>query len=262
MTVGIISDVHGNWEALEAVAQVLEGADEIWCLGDIVGYGADPKACLNWCRQRCSVMLKGNHDEAVATLRNLDFFNPIAREAVLWTRRQLSEEDRQFLSSLPPSQRIVREKEIPYPLWLAHGSLREPLEEYILDETIARVNARLLIEAAEREKVPEGVPLVLFFGHSHVAESYIFTDEPTRGRHASFSVSGRLRLKPRSTYLINVGSVGQPRDDVPEGSCALLNTDEGAVDIVRFPYLVEQAARKIISAGLPPELGYRLFYGW
>jgi len=262
MRVGIISDVHGNLEALQAVWQLFdaEKVDTVWCLGDTVGYGANPRECLAKVRDRCSVVLKGNHDEASATLWGLDWFNEWARQAALWTHHQLSEQEISFLRNLPASERVDLRDENLSVVRLVHGSLREPLTEYILNAHIAAENMELLL--SEIEPSTES-PALLFFGHSHVAEVYFLSSLRSRKlKHQRFLVTTDFQLQPGGAYLINVGSVGQPRDGNPYAACGILDTETLRLRVFRVPYDVERAAIKIIRAGLPQELALRLFQGW
>ena len=262
MRVGIISDVHGNLEALQAVWQLFdaEKVDTVWCLGDIVGYGANPSECLWEVRNRCSIILKGNHDEASATLWGLDWFNEWARQAALWTHYQLSEQEISFLENLPASQKVEIESENLPVVWLVHGSLRDPLTEYILNAHIAYENIGLLLSKSPSTL---STPTLLFFGHSHVAEVYFLPSPRSRKlRHQRFLVTTDLQIQQGGVYLINVGSVGQPRDGNPYASCGILDTETLTLRVARVPYDIERAAVKIMRAGLPQELALRLFQGW
>ncbi len=264
MRIGIISDVHSNWEALQAVLAHLEGkdVDELWCLGDAVGYGANPRECLSLLRQRCRVLLKGNHDEAAATLWHLEWFNDWARAAALWTHQQLTEEERLYLHGLPASQVVSLPSSSLPAVWLVHGSLREPLTEYILNAEIALANIHALQQEAQERLGQTTAPLVLFFGHSHVAEAYFMLPNKRRLQHRRFLVNTTLSLEPDGIYLVNIGSVGQPRDGTPHAACAVLDTETLTVEVFRLPYDVQTAAQKILQAGLPQELAWRLFQGW
>ncbi|MCS7187227.1 MAG: metallophosphatase family protein [Armatimonadetes bacterium] len=262
MRVGIIADVHSNLEALQSVWQLFdaEKVDTVWCLGDIVGYGANPSECIAEVKSRCSVILKGNHDEASATLQDLDWFNEWARQAALWTHYQLSEQEISFLESLPASRKVnLESSEVPV-VWLVHGSFREPLTEYILNAHIAAENLGLLVDKVGKI---EKFPTLLFFGHSHVAETYFLPSPRSRKmRHQRFLVTTDFQIQSEGVYLINVGSVGQPRDGNPYAACGILDTKTLTLRVFRIPYDVERAAVKIIRAGLPQELALRLFQGW
>jgi predicted phosphodiesterase len=271
MKIGIVSDIHGNLEALQSVWQLFdaERVETVWCLGDIVGYGANPKECLAEIRDRCSVILKGNHDEAAATLWGLEWFNEWARQAIVWTHHQLSAQERSFLQNLPASIRLFRSHsreqreqdsfDLAFPVWLVHGSIREPLTEYILNAHIAAEN----IEVLMAEALPTDAPTLLFFGHSHVAETYFLPSPRSRKlRHQRFLVTTEFQFQPGGIYLVNVGSVGQPRDGNPHAACGILDTENLTLKVFRIPYDVERAAVKILRAGLPQELALRLFQGW
>lgn len=262
MRIGIISDIHGNLEALQAVWHLFdaEKVDTVWCLGDIVGYGANPSECISEVKSRCSIVLKGNHDEASATLWGLDWFNEWARQAALWTHYQLSEQEIAFLENLPTNREVKLESENLPVVWLVHGSLRDPLTEYILNAHIAAENMELLLNKATSVA---GTPTLLFFGHSHVAEAYFLPSRRSRKlRHQRFLVTTDFQLQPDGVYLINVGSVGQPRDGNPYAACGILDTETLTLRVFRVPYDIERAAVKIIRAGLPQELALRLFQGW
>lgn len=262
MKIGIISDVHANLEALHAVWHLFdaERVDTVWCLGDTVGYGANPSECLSEVRQRCSLFLKGNHDEAAATLRNLEWFNEWARESAIWTHTQLSEQELEFLESLQPKKQVQIEAFGFKPIWLVHGSLRDPLSEYILNAQIAAENIDLL---KRQVPTPSDFPTLLFFGHSHVAEAYYIPSTKSKKlRHQRFLVTADMQLQIGGIYLINVGCVGQPRDGNPYASCGIFDTANLALRVFRIPYDVEKAAIKILRAGLPQELALRLFQGW
>ncbi|MGQ9463585.1 MAG: metallophosphoesterase family protein [Candidatus Fervidibacter sp.] len=262
MRVGIISDVHGNLEALRAVWELFDAqkVETVWCLGDTVGYGANPRECLSEVKKRCLVILKGNHDEASAGLWGLEWFNEWARQAAIWTHHQLSELERNFLKELPASQKVDLESEKLQTVWLVHGSLREPLTEYILSARIALENIELLLNEA-----PPGIesPTLLLFGHSHIAETYYLPSSRSRKlRHQRFLVTTEFQLEPEGIYLINIGSVGQPRDGNPHAACGILDTETLTLKVFRIHYDVERAAVKIMRAGLPQELALRLFQGW
>ncbi len=262
MRIGIISDIHANLEALRSVWQLFdaEKVDDVWCLGDIVGYGANPNQCISEVRKRCSLILKGNHDDTAATLCNLEWFNEWAREAILWTHAQLSEQELEFLENLQPKQQVHVEGFGSVPIWLVHGSLRDPLSEYILNDQIASENIELLKSQAP---FSSDFPILLFFGHSHVAEAYhINSPRSKKLNHQRFLISTNLQLRPNGFYLINVGSVGQPRDGNPYASCGIFDTETLTLRVFRIPYDIERAAIKILRAGLPQELALRLFQGW
>lgn len=239
MKVTILSDIHGNLEALQEVASQIEG-ESIVVLGDVVGYGAQPEECLRWVMQKKARMVMGNHEACLLGLLPLSWFNPRAQEAVLWTREQLSSRSWDFIRCLPS---FFEEHGV---FWV-HGSLREPLEEYVTDVSVARV----LFERFPFQ--------ICFFGHTHVAEGYIYQDGKIE--HLSFVQGGELMVSAEKRYLINCGSVGQPRDGNPQASFGVWDLEEGKVVISRVDYDVETASQKILEAGLPENLAYRLWVG-
>ncbi|MGE5308426.1 MAG: metallophosphoesterase family protein [Deltaproteobacteria bacterium] len=240
MRYGIFSDIHSNREALDTVLSAFdsEDIDMFFCVGDIVGYGAQPVDCIARVRNIPAIFIAGNHDQAVAGLFPIELFNPDAREAVDWTRDRLSREDIAFLSGL----RLVYRDE---PLTLVHGTLDEPAEfHYLTDISAAKATFALL----ETE--------VCFVGHTHVAEVY-----EQDGTDISLRLPGTVELGGGRRYIVNVGSVGQPRDGDPRASYCVFDTEKRTIEMRRVEYDARSAARKIIDAGLPPFLGDRLLYG-
>ncbi len=240
MRYGIYSDIHANLEALQAVFARLEQEkiDQYICLGDIVGYGANPKECIQMVLDKKSLVIAGNHDYAVAGKLNLDFFNHFAREAAMWTRKQLTNDEKQFLANLDLVQVI---QDI---LTIVHGTLNFPeMFDYIQTSYDAHLSLELL-------ETP-----VCFFGHSHVPITFL------QGQTVSFSMDEEITIEKNRKTLINVGSVGQPRDENPMASCAIYDAEAGKVSIHRVEYDIEGAIEKIIKAGLPEILGERLRYG-
>lgn len=245
MRYGIISDIHGNIEALERVLEELSDVDKVICLGDIVGYGANPNECCERIRSVCSIALMGNHDAAVIGMMDLCWFNPFAKDAILWTRQQLSQENFDFLKSLS-SVKVVDN------LFIAvHGSLREPLEEYILSEDIALASIR---------RMPSNVR-VMFCGHTHIAEAYEWYPRTRVMGRINLSKGGSIFISDECHYIINCGSVGQPRDYNSMASFIVYDTELREVIVRRVKYDVDKAAKKIIEAGLPLALAMRLYCG-
>jgi predicted phosphodiesterase len=232
MRLAIISDIHSNLEALTKCVDLIDQmrVDQILCLGDVVGYGADPSPCLRIVRERCSVVLMGNHDSAAVDPDIADDFNNLARMAAHWTHSVLSDEEQEYLSTLPFTAEVEG-------LWLVHGSPREPEEfHYILSSADAD------------EAFDYFTQRLCFVGHSHVPG--IFSE---RGRVGAINANGR--------FLINVGSVGQPRDGNPRLSFGVLDTEAWTYRNVRSEYDVQTAMGKILDAGLPPSLAERLLAG-
>jgi predicted phosphodiesterase len=246
----VISDIHGNLEALQAVLDdVPEGVETIFCLGDVIGYGASPNECCDLVRELEMPTISGNHDLAVTDLStDLSWFNPVAAAAVEWTRERISRENAQFLLSRPRTMRSG-------PSLFVHGSPRDP-DEYILDAAGARENLALL--EADYPDVR-----VCFFGHTHVK-----TVAPSPDGLADDEEPGEVLDLPGSgPYLVNPGSVGQPRDGDRFASYILAEVaPEGQPGGARVayrtvPYDVQKAQTKIRAAGLPDILADRLSRG-
>jgi diadenosine tetraphosphatase ApaH/serine/threonine PP2A family protein phosphatase len=241
----VISDIHSNLPALDAVLESIEaaGVDEIWCLGDVVGYGAQPDACTDLIRERCALCLVGNHDIAVLGGLDTASFSETAAEAVAWTVANVAERTLEFLRELEPDGR--REN-----FGLFHASPRDPVWEYVLS-----------VEQAEECMAAQAEPVGLI-GHSHVA---LFFSSPagagaesTRGAQMS---DGALLDFGAGSWLINPGSVGQPRDGDPRAAWLELDVDAASALFHRVPYDIERAADSIVAAGLPGQLAIRLQTG-
>ncbi len=239
----VISDIHGNLEALEAVLRdVPDGIGKIYCLGDVVGYGASPNECCELVREREMPLISGNHDLAVTDLStDLAWFNPVAAAAIEWTREQLTEENADFLRTRPRTMQAEG-------ALFVHGSIRDP-DEYVLNGAVARENLAIL-----KEQYPD--VQVCFFGHTHVKTVVPSPDGPSLG-------SDSLDLGSGGPYLVNPGSVGQPRDGDTFASYILAeNSPDGVQVTYRFvEYDVAKAQTKIRAAGLPDILADRLAYG-
>ncbi|MGQ0548405.1 MAG: metallophosphoesterase family protein [Armatimonadota bacterium] len=242
MRVAVLSDIHANLEALEVVLSHLEGQahDCVVCLGDFVGYGPDPNACIELVRPRLRAAVVGNHDAAAIGVRSSEDFNLYAAEAIIWTQRTLSEGSRAYLAGLP--QRADVEG-----LLLVHGSPRGPVDEYILDTRTARASF-----AAD----PFRVAVV---GHSH--QPVVFIESHHRASAQGLLPEVPVRLRSHNRYIINVGSIGQPRDGDPRASYAIVDTVEGTATLFRVAYPVEETQRKMEAAGLPAPLIERLAHG-
>jgi diadenosine tetraphosphatase ApaH/serine/threonine PP2A family protein phosphatase len=236
----ILGDIHGNLEALEAALKGLRsaGIDRYLQVGDVVGYGADPGPCIQAMRDIHATVVAGNHDWAVIGKLDTSYFNPYAREAVEWTRSILSEDDRQFLERLSLVERVDDEIE------LVHATLDQPeLFDYI----------QTYYDAHQSFEAMQG--MVCFIGHSHVPVSFLRT-------HVIVHTDAEnLSLAEVSKALINVGSVGQPRDDNPKTAYAIYDTTTREYTLMRVAYDAKHTADKIRKAGLPPILGERLLFG-
>jgi predicted phosphodiesterase len=238
----VISDIHANWEALEAVLEAAKGNyDQILCCGDLIGYGADPNAVVEWTRDNCQTVIRGNHDKAGVNLADLEWFNPVAQIATVWTHQALTPENMQYVADLPAGPFQVED------FSLVHGS---PLNE---DEYLLNIS-----EAAEAFSYQPSQ--VVFFGHTHLQGGFEWRQKKT-WRIDSAPDAKVLELDARSAYLINPGSVGQPRDENPEAAFVIFDSDEQLVTYHRTPYDIEKAQAKIRGAGLPTVLADRLAVG-
>jgi diadenosine tetraphosphatase ApaH/serine/threonine PP2A family protein phosphatase len=235
----VISDIHGNLEALEAVLNdVPEEVETIYCLGDVIGYGASPDECCDIVRELGMPVISGNHDLAVTDLgTDLNWFNPLAAAAVLWTREHLSEDNAEFLRTRP---RTMQTDDALF----VHGSVRDP-DEYIINSVSAQENLAIL-----RSEYP-GVP-ICFFGHTHVKTVAPSPNGPVIEAHT-------LDLSANGPYLVNPGSVGQPRDGDTFASYVLAQDEYVTYRFVEYD--IQKAQDKIRSAGLPQMLADRLAVG-
>ena len=243
MRYGIISDVHSNIEALTAVLAALDsiGIDELICLGDIVGYGPSPNECCTLLRERGCLSIAGNHDEAAASSYGLEYFSPLAREALEWNRAALTRDHLDFLDTLP--------REMHFDGFdIVHGA---PVYhfDYILDVVDAQA-------AFSRTQAS-----LTFVGHSHIAEVY-YQDSGGRTYQQRLMHGGRVDIAPEYRYIVNPGSVGQPRDRNPQAAFALIDTGQGFVDVRRVTYDVRGVQERIERTRLPSQLGERLSIGY
>ncbi len=237
MKIGIVSDIHGNWEALKAVSYILESekVEEVWCLGDIVGYGPDPSLCIEWVKKNCKLIVCGNHDKAIYDPSELVYFNPAAQTAINWTSEQLKESDIAFLKSLPLT--INWEDYL-----LVHASPERP-QDWIYIFSVWE--AERAFECCEER--------IILVGHTHVPQAYELKEE--MAEEAEFPVE----LKSNIRYLINPGSVGQPRDGDPRASFGILK--DNVFELIRVEYDVRKTQTKMYERGLPEFLARRLATG-
>ncbi len=236
MIIALISDIHGNLPALEAALEYIHTIkpDKIYCLGDIVGYGPWPNECVQLVDDTCDQSLMGNHDYAAIGLLDTIGFNPVASEAMDWTRYKLGTDSLTFLKKLP----FTIDDDA---FMLAHASPKNPSYwNYVLS----------LMEA--REQIRSFEQQVCFIGHSHIP--IIFSSETMYSEN-------NLVLEPDGKYIVNVGSVGQPRDHNPNGSLVLFDTDSGSVENIRFAYDIKKTQDEIRRVGLPDFLAVRLTKG-
>jgi predicted phosphodiesterase len=241
----ILSDIHANLEALDAVLADARGAyDRIACCGDLIGYGADPNAICDWARANLHVVVRGNHDKACAYPAGADCFNPRAQVSAAWTRAALSSENLAYACALPqgPAE-IVGAR-------LVHGSPIDE-DEYLLSEQEAKHAAAHLAEG------------IYFIGHSHLQGGFLADWRGMRAlpRPESSGAGRTLALDPGRLYLINPGAVGQPRDGDPRAAYAIYRSEERVVHLRRASYDIQRAQAKILQAGLPPSLADRLAAG-
>ena len=241
----IVSDIHGNLEALDAVLAAAEGQyQRIVCLGDIVGYGADPNPIADWVRSEATATVRGNHDRACVGTDALEGYNPSARLSAIWTRGVLTPSNREYLERLPRGPLRIAEDGGRDGFDLAHGS---PLDED--DYLVAPVDLRFMRPYLETQ--------LTFFGHTHVQGGFLLS----RNGVKRLDPGSVLALEADHFYLVNPGSVGQPRDGDPRAAYALYSPENRTVEFRRVAYDVAKASSKILEAGLPPPLAARLFQG-
>jgi predicted phosphodiesterase len=239
MRYALIADIHSNLEALEVV---LNDAKEqkcthYACVGDVVGYGANPKECLDIVRSMGMPVVKGNHDEYCSSEEDLEGFNPHAAEAVNWTRKQLSKEDRAWLRDLKYIRLVAS-------FSMVHATLDGPQRwGYVFDKLAAAASFTYQNTA------------VCFFGHTHVPVAFV-RDSMVRGGTYS-----KFRVEPGKKYFVNVGAVGQPRDGNPKSGYVVYDLNEGTIELRRLDYDIPKAQKKIMEAGLPQRLADRLAVG-
>jgi len=241
----ILSDIHANWEALDAVAADSAGSfDQVLCCGDLVGYGADPNVAVEWVRANCAAVVRGNHDKACTGLDDLEWFNPIARTAALWTAQVLTPENADYARALPKGPFALGGFEI------VHGSAIDE-DEYVLGPAEAEQAFAYMENRVE------------FFGHTHVQGGFLWNRSRVEilQRVAPRSNKQSLEIDPACAYMINPGSIGQPRDGDPRAAYAVYDTDAGMVTYRRVAYDIAAAQKKIREAGLPPILADRLAAG-
>jgi diadenosine tetraphosphatase ApaH/serine/threonine PP2A family protein phosphatase len=243
MRVAVVSDIHANRHAFEAVLADLDaaGADEVWCLGDLVGYGGEPNECVELARERADLCLAGNHDLAVTGALGIEEFSRGAAISARWTQTVIAEENLVFLQGLAAAGEDSG-------IGLYHGSPRDPVWEYVLTVALAE---RCLDAAPQR---------VALIGHSHIALAFARPAEGERVLAASAAPGDHADLD-EGEWLVNPGSVGQPRDGDPRAAWLLLDTEAQRAEWRRTEYDVEGAQAAIRAAGLPGSLAERLGYG-
>lgn len=242
MRILVISDLHANLTALDAVLAEAGKIDAAWCLGDLVGYGPDPNECIQTVRQLPNlVCILGNHDAATLNHIGVNAFNPEARQAIYWTQKSLTPQSIEFLRSLP-------EKVTVGEVTLAHGSPRQPVWEYLLDTYAATQNFAFF-------ETP-----YCFIGHTHLPVCYNLRDGQRMAELTIPEADQPLILKPRT--IINPGSVGQPRDRDPRASYAIYTPETQTWENYRIPYDIQEVQARMVSARLPERHIVRLEGGW
>jgi len=239
MRFAILSDIHANLEALEAVLADArsQNCTHFVCLGDVVGYNANPSECVKIIQDLECPVVKGNHDEQASISEELEGFNPLAEEAINWTRRQLTDEDKKWLRDLK-MVRQVRD------FTIVHATLDTPHKwGYVFNQ----------LDAAASFNYQH--TQVCFYGHTHAPRAYI------RDGSVKSQFLDKLTIEPGKKYFINCGSVGQPRDGIPESSCMVIDSDRDLVTWHRVPYDIEAVQAAMRDAGLPTRLVERLSYG-
>ncbi len=242
MKIAVVSDIHGNRHAFEAVLDEIESSDceELWCLGDLVGYGADPDACVELARRHAAVCLAGNHDLGVTGALDLEEFSRGAELAARWTQGIITAETRAYLEALQP-QNLEEE------VGLFHASPRDPVWEYVLSP----LQAELCLDVQEHR--------ICLIGHSHVALSFCrLPGEPASGETRT---DGDTLELGDGEWLINPGSVGQPRDGDPRAAWLALDMGGWSTTYHRVDYDIDGAAAAIRAARLPDSLAERLSFG-
>lgn len=239
MKFAIIADIHGNLDAFQVVLEDAkkQQVTHYACLGDVVGYNANPKECLDIVRTMNMPCVKGNHDEYCSSEEQLEGFNPAAAEAVNWTRKQLTDDDRQWLRDLKYTRMVTN-------FTIVHATLDGPQRwGYVFDKLAAAASFTYQNTS------------VCFFGHTHVPVAFM-KDSMVRGGTYS-----KFRTEPGKKYFVNVGAVGQPRDNNPKAAYVIYDTIDGTIELRRLDYDIPAAQKKILAAGLPERLAERLAYG-
>ena len=237
MKYAILSDIHGNLEALKAAIRAIsaEKADQLLCLGDIVGCGADPGECIAIIRDLSTVTVCGNHDAACRNTLDLSYFTERAAEALIWTRNRLSKKDVDYLNHL---KLVHRNKD----LTLAHGTLYEPEEFHYM---VSPYEADISFKQMKTK--------ICFVGHTHLPGIFLYKDSKIQRPR-----DNKVNLSSCDKVIINTGSVGQPRDRDPRASYVIYDTDNMEIEIKRVAYDVRTAQEKILNAHLPASLAERL----
>lgn len=239
MKYAILGDIHSNLEALQTVMADAQkqGCNKFACVGDIVGYNANPIECLNTIRELNCACVRGNHDHYCSNPEDLNGFHPLAADVVAWTRKQLSEEQQNYLRNLKYVMPVEN-------FTIVHSTLDTPeMWGYVFDKLEADSNFAYQLTT------------LCFYGHTHVPLAFEKTDT------IRFGLYTRIKIGLGKKYFINVGSVGQPRDGDPRAAYVIYDMLSNVVELRRLPYNIEGAQKKILDAGLPPRVAARLAVG-
>jgi predicted phosphodiesterase len=240
MRYAIVSDIHGNLESFQRALALMSDDEVLMCLGDVVGYGPNPNECVRIVRERAKHAVLGNHDLAALENYGVEYFNDVARAAISWTQNVLDDDNRAWLNTLSYELRFPE-------FLLVHGA---PVDyfEYILDK-------RAALKAFERTDAP-----VTFIGHTHIAEYWVLEPSGEIG-HKHIQHGGELQFEEGCRYIVDVGSVGQPRDLNPQASFVRYDSERKHVEWVRYDYPIDEVQHKIHEAHLPDYLALRLESG-
>ena len=238
----VLSDIHSNLAAFEAVLADAGPVDHVWCVGDVIGYGPQPNECIERLAALPHICVAGNHDWAAIDRLDISAFNPDATRACLWTREQLTASSWAYIENLP--ERLVQDA-----FTIVHGSPRYPIWEYITDPRTAT------------ENLGHFGSNYCFFGHTHKPVVYPCS-EPLRACQSRELPLGEPLPLGQDRSLINPGGVGQPRDGDFRASYMILDLDNGTFELRRVPYEIEQTQKLMLSVGLPSRLAWRLSIGW
>ena len=242
----ILSDIHANLTALDSALAAAKGQwDKAVCLGDVVGYGPDPNEVIDRIRELDAITIRGNHDKAGSGLANAEDFNPVARNAALWTRDQLRPELREYLEKLPTGPATVNG------FTIVHGATRDE-DEYVF------------APAQALDSLLDAPSPVTFFGHTHLQGGFMLRDDKVAVLHFKPGGDNKftpLTIEPGTTYLLNPGSIGQPRDGDTRAAFAISDLDNNVVEFWRVPYDIEAVQKRMAAANLPEPLILRLQFG-
>jgi diadenosine tetraphosphatase ApaH/serine/threonine PP2A family protein phosphatase len=243
MRILVISDIHANFTALEAVLQDAGLTDETWCLGDLIGYGPDPNMVVEQVRELPHLTcILGNHDVAVVGRMQFEAFNNDARRSLTWTSKVLTADNLDFLQGMPHDPKVRGD------VTLAHGSPRDPIWEYVLNTLSARLNF-------EHFETP-----YCFVGHSHIQSLFQLDEKKDRVTMTMVRTNEPISLTPRA--ILNPGSVGQPRDRDPRAAYAIYDNAGNTWEVRRVDYDIAAVQKRIREAGLPEKHALRLAEGW